>query len=46
MLTSKRLSKIFEVILEIGNFLNEGGNRGNAWGFTIGSLSKVQMHHR
>lgn len=41
VLTSKRLPRIMEVVLELGNFLNEKTNRGNAWGYTLGSLLKV-----
>lgn len=35
------MAKIFEVVLELGNFLNENTSRGGAFGFTLNSLNKI-----
>jgi hypothetical protein len=40
--TSSRLSKLFEIILAIGNFVNFGSARGGAYGFKIAHLSKLK----
>ncbi|XP_004379483.1 disheveled-associated activator of morphogenesis 2 isoform X1 [Trichechus manatus latirostris] len=37
---SKRLKKMLEVILAIGNFMNKG-QRGGAYGFRVASLNKI-----
>ena len=37
---SRRLKKILEIVLAFGNYMNRG-NRGNASGFKISSLNKV-----
>ena len=39
---SSRLSKLLEVILAIGNFVNFGSTRGGAYGFKISHLSKLK----
>jgi len=41
VLESKKLPKILELILEIGNFLNDSTPRGGVFGFKIGSLLKM-----
>ncbi|KAF6023699.1 DAAM [Bugula neritina] len=38
---SKRIRKLLEIVLAFGNYMNKG-NRGNAFGFKISSLSKIQ----
>jgi len=38
---SKKLKRILEVILHLGNFLNAGTSRGKAWGFKLNTLSKL-----
>ncbi|PRP78350.1 choline-sulfatase [Planoprotostelium fungivorum] len=38
---SKKMNKLLEIILEIGNFLNDPTPRGGAFGFTMGSLIKI-----
>jgi hypothetical protein len=41
--TDKRIAKILEVILHVGNFLNAGNRRlGQAQGFDLETLSKLQ----
>jgi len=37
---SPKLKGVFKLILEIGNYMNGGGIRGGAYGFTFGSLTK------
>lgn len=37
---SKRLKKMLEVVLAIGNFMNKG-QRGGAYGFRVASLNKI-----
>jgi hypothetical protein len=41
LLNSKKLPQLLDMILEIGNFLNEGSDRGGAFGFTLSFLNKV-----
>lgn len=41
VLECKRLPILLEVVLELGNFLNEGTPRGGVFGFKIGSLLKI-----
>lgn len=41
MLACKRLQHAFEIVLELGNALNEGTTRGAASGFALSSLSKL-----
>ena len=36
-----RLQHAFEIVLELGNALNEGTTRGAASGFALSSLSKL-----
>jgi len=42
ILASSRLSKLLEIILAIGNFINFGSARGGAYGFKIAHLSKLK----
>ncbi|CAL8070214.1 unnamed protein product [Calicophoron daubneyi] len=42
LVQSKRIRGIFHVILKIGNYLNEGDRLGDAYGFKISSLLKLQ----
>jgi len=39
---SKSLPHLFDFILEVGNFINEGSPRGGGFGFKLGSLSKLE----
>ena len=39
---SKKLQKVFAVILKLGNFLNGGSTRGGTYGFKIESLAKLR----
>jgi hypothetical protein len=41
VLASKRLQRAFEIVLELGNLLNQGTMRGAASGFALSSLSKL-----
>ena len=41
VVASKRLQRAFEIVLELGNALNEGTMRGAASGFALSSLSKL-----
>jgi hypothetical protein len=38
---SKRLAKVLEIILHIGNFLNAGTPNGGAYGFKLATLTKL-----
>lgn len=38
---SKRIRKLLEIVLAYGNYMNKG-NRGNAFGFKMSSLNKIQ----
>ncbi|XP_049850953.1 formin-A-like [Schistocerca gregaria] len=38
---SLKLKKLFEIILHVGNFLNAGKNKGQAWGFKLNDLKKL-----
>jgi len=38
---SKKILKLFEVVLEVGNFLNESTPRGGVFGFKLNSLIKM-----
>ncbi|PRP73182.1 actin binding protein [Planoprotostelium fungivorum] len=38
---SKKLPELLEVILEVGNFINEGTPRGNLQGFKLNSINKM-----
>uniref|UniRef100_A0A8D0U385 Disheveled-associated activator of morphogenesis 2 n=1 Tax=Sus scrofa TaxID=9823 RepID=A0A8D0U385_PIG len=40
LIRSKRLARMLEVILAIGNFMNKG-QRGGAYGFRVASLNKI-----
>lgn len=40
LLKSKKLRKMLELVLAFGNYMNRG-QRGNASGFKISSLSKI-----
>ena len=40
--TSKKLIKLLELILALGNYMNNNGNRGNAAGFRLNSLIRIQ----
>lgn len=40
LVNSKKLKKVLEVVLAFGNVMNRG-NRGNAYGFKLGSLNRV-----
>lgn len=41
VLESKKLLQLLEVVLEVGNFLNENTPRGNVFGFKVSSLLKI-----
>ncbi|PRP79969.1 actin binding protein [Planoprotostelium fungivorum] len=41
IIVSPKFAKILDMSLEMGNFLNHGNARGNAFGYTINSLSKM-----
>jgi len=41
IISSTKFSKILDMCLELGNFLNEQTSRGGAYGFTIPSLIKM-----
>ena len=41
MKEDKNLKRLFEVILALGNYMNGGSFRGGAFGFTLGSLTKL-----
>ena len=41
IVSSKRLQRVLEIILQIGNVMNRGTCKGNAAGFTLDSLSKL-----
>ena len=38
---SRKIRKLLEIVLALGNYMNKG-NRGNAFGFKISSLNKIQ----
>jgi len=38
---SNRLRSLMEIVLHVGNFLNQGGNKGQAWGFKLRDLQKL-----
>ena len=38
---SPKLKKVFDIILNIGNFLNHGTAKGNCSGFNLGTLKKL-----
>lgn len=40
LMKSKRLQKLLEIVLALGNYMNRG-QRGNAKGFTIQSLNNM-----
>ncbi|XP_061052245.1 disheveled-associated activator of morphogenesis 2 [Eubalaena glacialis] len=40
LIRSKRLARMLEVVLAIGNFMNKG-QRGSAYGFRVASLNKI-----
>lgn len=40
LILSKRLMRMLEVVLAIGNFMNKG-QRGGAYGFRVASLNKI-----
>ena len=40
VIKSKKLKKVFEIVLAFGNYMNNG-NRSNASGFKISSLNKI-----
>jgi hypothetical protein len=40
--SSNKFKKILEIILAIGNYLNGGGFRGGAFGFTMDTLNKLK----
>jgi len=41
LMECKKMQKVLELILLVGNFVNGGTNRGNAVGFKLGSLTKI-----
>jgi len=41
VLESKKLPKLLELVLELGNFINDGTPRGGVFGFKINSLTKM-----
>ena len=40
MKEDKKLKRLFEIILALGNYMNGGSFRGGAYGFTLNSLTK------
>jgi hypothetical protein len=42
--SSKKLKKLLEIILAIGNYINGEGKRGGAWGFKIDTFEKIAAH--
>ena len=38
---SEKLRAILEIVLHLGNFLNSGGNKGQAWGYKLRDLQKL-----
>ena len=40
MKEDKKLQRLFEIILALGNYMNGGSFRGGAYGFTLNSLTK------
>jgi hypothetical protein len=40
--TSSRLRRLMEIILALGNYMNGGGFRGGAYGFTLDTLTKIK----
>jgi hypothetical protein len=41
---SKKLRKVLEYILAIGNYINGQGKRGGVWGFKLDTLEKLDRH--
>lgn len=41
---SKKLAKILELILLMGNYMNSGSRNGQAFAFEISFLPKVSLH--
>ena len=41
MKENKDLQRLFQIILALGNYMNGGSFRGGAFGFTLGSLTKL-----
>jgi hypothetical protein len=44
LIQSESFSKVIELILELGNFLNAKTPRGDAFGFALQSLLKVTRY--
>lgn len=42
---SESFSKLLEIILLVGNYMNSGSHNGKAFGFSISYLSKVKYIH-
>ena len=42
MATSKRFVRLLEIVLAMGNYMNGGSNRGQAYGFKLDTLLKLQ----
>lgn len=40
--TSARFRKLMEIVLALGNYMNGGGFRGGAYGFTLDTLTKIK----
>ena len=38
---SEKFRVLLEIILSLGNFLNQGGNKGQAWGYKLRDLQKL-----
>jgi len=38
---SDKLRALLEIVLHIGNFLNQGGNKGQSWGYKLRDLQKL-----
>jgi hypothetical protein len=38
---SEKLRSLLEIVLHVGNFLNQGGNKGQSWGFKLRDLQKL-----
>ncbi len=42
--SSKKLRKLLELILAIGNYINGEGRRGGTWGFKLDTFEKLERH--
>ena len=42
--TSKKLRKLLELILALGNYINGEGKRGGTWGFKLDTFDKIERY--